>query len=80
MKPLAGIGKIDRERIAAIIRGTKGTISVDEAAGILNITSTDAAKMLSRWAKKGWMLRVYRCLYVICAVRICTTFRKWRCI
>ena len=53
MKPLAGIGKIDRERIAAIIRGTKGTISVDEAAGIVNVVSTDAAKMLSRWAKKG---------------------------
>ncbi|MCK5506986.1 MAG: type IV toxin-antitoxin system AbiEi family antitoxin domain-containing protein [Desulfobacterales bacterium] len=64
MKPLTGIGKIDRERIAAIIRGTKGTISVDEAAGILDIASTDAAKMLSRWAKKGWMSRVRRGLYV----------------
>jgi len=41
MKLLAGIGKIDRERIATIIRGTKGTISVDEAAGILNIASTE---------------------------------------
>ena len=64
MKTLTGIGKIDRERIAAIIRGTKGTISVDEAAGILNIASTDAAKMLSRWSKKGWMSRVRRGLYV----------------
>ena len=64
MKPLTGIGKIDRERIAAIIRSTKGTISVDEAAGILNIGSTDAAKMLSRWAKKGWMSRVRRGLYI----------------
>lgn len=65
MEPLTGIGKIDRERIAAIIRGTKGTISVDEAAGILNIASTDAAKMLSRWAKKGWMSRVRRGLYIL---------------
>ena len=64
MKTLTGIGKIDRERIAAIIRGTKGTISVDEASGILNIASTDVAKMLSRWAKKGWMSRVRRGLYV----------------
>ena len=64
MEPLAGIGKIDRERIAAIIRGTKGTISVDEAAGILNVASADAAKMLSRWAKKGWMSRVRRGLYI----------------
>jgi len=64
MELLAGIGKIDRERIAAIIRDTKGTISVAEAAGILNVASTDAAKMLSRWAKKGWMSRVRRGLYV----------------
>jgi predicted transcriptional regulator of viral defense system len=64
MKTLAGIGKIDRERIAAIIRGTKGTVSVGEAARILNVASTDAAKMLSRWSKKGWMSRIRRGLYV----------------
>lgn len=61
---LTGIGKTDRERIAAILRGTKGTVSVDEAARILKVTSTDAAKMLSRWSKKGWMSRVRRGLYV----------------
>ena len=64
MEQLTGIGKIDRERIAAIIRGTKGTISVGEAAEILNVASTDSAKMLSRWAKKGWMSRVRRGLYI----------------
>lgn len=64
MDTLTGIGKADRERISAIIRGTKGTVSVDETAGILNVASTDAAKMLSRWAKKGWMSRVRRGLYV----------------
>ena len=64
MEMLAGIGKTDRERVAAIIRGTKGTISVAEAARILNVTSTDAAKMLSRWSKKGWMSRIRRGLYV----------------
>lgn len=64
MKTLAGIGKADRERMAAIIRGTKGTVSVGDAARILNIASTDAAKMLSRWSKKGWMSRIRRGLYV----------------
>ncbi len=64
MNTLTGIGKIDRERIAAIIRGTKGTISTAEAAGILNVVSTDASKMLSRWTKKGWMSRVHRGLYI----------------
>ena len=61
---LTGIGKTDRERMAAIIRGTKGTVSVGEAARILNVASTDAAKMLSRWSKKGWMSRIRRGLYV----------------
>ena len=61
---LTGIGKTDRGRMAAIIRGTKGTVSVGEAARILNVASTDAAKMLSRWSKKGWMSRIRRGLYV----------------
>jgi len=64
MAILTGIGKIDRERMAAIIRGTKGTVSVEDAARILDVESTDAAKMLSRWSKKGWMSRIRRGLYV----------------
>ena len=64
MAILTGIGKIDRERIAAIIRGTKGTVSVEDAARILDVESTDAAKMLSRWSKKGWMSRIRRGLYI----------------
>ena len=64
MGALTGIGKLDRERLAAILRGTKGTVSVAEAAGILDVGPTDAAKMLSRWHKKGWLSRVKRGLYV----------------
>lgn len=64
MVMLTGIGKTDRKRMAAIIRGTKGTVSVDEVARILNVASTDAAKMLSRWSKKGWMSRIRRGFYV----------------
>lgn len=64
MDTLAGIGKTDRERMAAVLRATKGTISVDEAGMILNVASTDAAKMLARWTKNGWMTRVRRGLYV----------------
>ncbi len=64
MEALTGIGKEDRKRLSEIFRETKGTISVKDAAGILKISSTDAAKMLSRWAKKGWLSRVRRGLYV----------------
>lgn len=64
METLTGLGKVDRERIASIIRGTKGTISVTEAAEILGVAPTYAAKMLARWAKKGWFSRVKRGLYI----------------
>jgi len=64
MKPLAGLGKIDRERISAVIRETRGTISVADAATILGVSATVAAKMLARWAGKGWLSRVHRGLYI----------------
>ena len=64
MEKLTGIGKLDRERLAALLRGTKGTVSVVQAAKILGVANTDAAKMLSRWHKKGWLSRVKRGLYV----------------
>src|SRR3989338_2367983 len=64
MDALTGIGKLDRERLAAILRGTKGTVSVAQASAILGANSSDAAKMLSRWNKKGWLSRVKRGIYV----------------
>lgn len=63
-KDLEGLGSTDRERIGAIIRGTKGTVSVQDAGKILGVSSTVAAKMLARWAKKGWFSRIRRGLYV----------------
>jgi len=64
MKVLSGLGKADRERLAAVIRGTKGTVSVGDAADILEVSRVAAAKMLARWASKGWLSRVRRGLYV----------------
>jgi len=64
MEKITGLGTIDRERLTALIRGTKGTISVAESADILKVSSIDAAKMLARWAKKGWLSRVRRGIYI----------------
>lgn len=61
---VSGLGKLDRQRLSEVIRGTKGTISVEEAADILGVSSTDAAKMLARWMKSGWLSRVRWGLYV----------------
>ena len=65
VKDLSGIGKLDRQRLGQVVRDAKGSISVSETVKILNVSSTDAAKFLSRWAKKGWLSRVYRGVYVI---------------
>lgn len=64
MQAMNGLGKADRARLSAVLRGTKGTISVAEAAEILDMPGSGAAKLLSRWAKKGWLARVRRGLYV----------------
>jgi len=59
-----GLGKIDRTRLSAVLRGTQGTISVAEATDILQLSSVSTAKLLSRWAKKGWLSRVRRGFYI----------------
>lgn len=64
MEIISGLGKEDRKRLASILRETKGTISVKEATDILKVSPTDAAKMLSRWAKKGWLSRLRRGIYM----------------
>lgn len=64
MNVMKGLGKADRERLSAVLRGTKGAISVTDAAEILDMPRTGAAKLLARWAKKEWLSRVRRGLYV----------------
>lgn len=64
MKNMGGIGKLDRERLSHVLRRTKGTITIAQTVQILSVSSTDAAKMLSRWNKKGWLSRVKRGIYV----------------
>lgn len=64
MSNLTGIGKLSRERLAQVLRATKGTVSVAQVSDILKITNNEAAKFLSRWHEKGWVSRVKRGLYV----------------
>src|SRR4030067_2797497 len=64
MEAILGLGKEDRKRLSAIVRETKGTVSVKEASNILKVSATESAKMLSRWVKKGWLSRVKRGLYI----------------
>lgn len=60
----SGIGKLDRERITAILRGTRETISVAEAAKILKMPRENVPKLLARLAAKGWLSRIKRGIYI----------------
>jgi predicted transcriptional regulator of viral defense system len=53
-----------RARLAAVLRATKEVLSLDTAATTLALDRPAAAKVLSRWAKQGWLRRVGRGLYV----------------
>jgi Predicted transcriptional regulator len=60
----SGLGKLERERLAIILRNTKATISVAEAANILNLSRVQMAKLLSHYAKKGWLSRICYGVYI----------------
>jgi predicted transcriptional regulator of viral defense system len=64
MNKLSGIGKKERRQLSEVLRQTKGIISVSEATDILNTDRSNAAKMLAKWAEKGWLSRLKRGLYV----------------
>ena len=64
MNMMSGIGKLDRKRLSEVLRRTKGTISVRECSVILKIPPSTAAKLLARWASKGWLSRARRGLYI----------------
>ena len=53
-----------QERLAALIRATAGTISIDDAMSVLKLERPSAAKLLARWHMQGVIRRVARGLYV----------------
>jgi predicted transcriptional regulator of viral defense system len=60
----SGLGSESSKRRAEILRRTKGTVSVSQAAEILGLRADKAAKILARWARQGWLSRVRQGLYV----------------
>ncbi len=64
MQIISGLGKESRNRLAKVVRDTKGTFSVGEVAEILQLPAGKAAKILSRWMQQGWVSRVRQGLYI----------------
>ena len=61
---IQGIGRVERENLAKLLRESRATISVSEAAGILDLKPVQAAKLLSKYAKKGWLKRIKHGVYM----------------
>lgn len=59
-----GLGQLERERLSTLLRSTKVTISVADAASILGLTPIQTAKLLSWYAKKGWLKRISQGVYL----------------
>jgi predicted transcriptional regulator of viral defense system len=47
-----------------VLRQSKGAVTPEQAALVLSLSRTDAAKLLARWASQGWLNRVRRGIYV----------------
>jgi len=54
-----------RARLAVVLRALGPLLTPGEVAGVLGITATDAAKLLSRWVSQGWLTRIRRGLYAV---------------
>jgi predicted transcriptional regulator of viral defense system len=66
MKHSEDLNKLPRGRLklAAVIRAAGDVIHIDDAAKVLALSRTDAAKLLSRWVLQGWLRRVGTGVYV----------------
>ncbi len=53
-----------QQRLAKLLRATKGVIRIDDAVDALELERSHAAKLLAAWHKQGLIRRVARGLYV----------------
>lgn len=61
---LSGLGRGSRGQLAAVLRQSSGAVTPEQAASVLSLSRTDAAKLLARWASQGWLNRVRRGIYL----------------
>ncbi len=64
MDKLSGIGSTSRERLSRILRISKGIITTELVSKELDISKSEASKMLWSWARQGWLYKIKRGLYV----------------
>lgn len=53
-----------RRKLVAVIRTAGDVINIDDAVDALAVSRSEASKLLSRWAKQGWLRRISSGVYV----------------
>lgn len=69
----AGIRRVARGQLAAVLRAARGTITPREAAETLGLPRLQTARLLARWAEQGWLERVRRGIYLPVAIESART-------
>jgi predicted transcriptional regulator of viral defense system len=75
--PRGGISEANRERLAALHRGTSAPFTVQEAASILHVDAEATRRFLAYLASRGWLARVRRNMYVTVPLEA-TVPSQWR--
>ncbi len=60
----AGLGQKSRSQLGKVLKGNRGVISVSSASDTLRLPREKTSQLLSRWAARGWIVRVKRGLYI----------------
>lgn len=61
---IQGIGTLERSRLSELLRGCRGSISISEGVNLLKMPRNSVARMLSKYAKKGWLTRIAPGIYL----------------
>ncbi|MCY4524329.1 MAG: hypothetical protein OXB84_06290 [Halobacteriovoraceae bacterium] len=64
METLSGIGKKSRHRLKAAIEASEGLLTPKFVSEVLSLSRFEAARLLSRCNKAGWLKRVKRGVYL----------------
>ncbi|MCK5541781.1 MAG: hypothetical protein KAI40_03745 [Desulfobacterales bacterium] len=64
MNEIAGIGKSYRRKLSRVLERNFGVITARLVSETLDVSTQESGRLLSRWCKNGWLLRIKRGAYI----------------
>ncbi len=64
MGEIAGIGKSYRLKLSRVLEKSPGVITTSVVSNILDVSNQESGRLLSRWCKSGWVLRIKHGAYI----------------